>query len=77
MAIRSFVGKDPGNIDTEIIKYFYKYKEYHPYAKIVDVKVTSTVRPVENFCDNRGFATETEYLYVVIIEDRGGYYERN
>lgn len=77
MVIRSFVGTDTQNIDQEIIKYFYEYKKYHPYAKIVDIKVTSTVRPVENFCDNRGFATETEYLYVVIIEDRGGHYERN
>ena len=77
MAIRSFVGTDPGNIDNVINKYFYEYKGYHPYAKIVDIKVTSTVRPVENFCDNRWFATETEYLYVVIIEDRGGHFERN
>lgn len=77
MGIKSFVGIDPGVIDYDITKYFCEYKKYHPYAKIVDIKVTSTVRPVENFCDNRGFATEIEYLYVVIIEDRGGHYERN
>lgn len=77
MAIKSFVGTDPWIIDRDIIKYFCEYKKYHPFAKIVDIKVTSTFRPVGNFCDNRGFATETEYLYVVIIEDRGGHYERN
>lgn len=77
MAIKSFVGTDPCIIDRDISKYFYEYKKYHPFAKIVDIKVTSTFRPVGNFCDNRGFATETEYLYVVIIEDRGGHYERN
>jgi len=77
MAIKSFVGIDPEIIEHDISKFFYEYKKYHPYAKIIDIKVTATVRPVGNFCDNRGFATETEYLYVVIIEDRGGHYERN
>ena len=68
-SITSFVGTYPRDIDREINHFLDEYKQYHRYAKVIDIKVTAVVRPA----GNEKLPAETLYIYVVILDDRGGH----
>ena len=68
MRIRSFYGNDTETIDREVNEFLNKNEKYGEPLKVRDIKITATVQLSGAFFDNRGFATETTYCYVVLYD---------
>jgi hypothetical protein len=66
--IKSFTGNDTDILDHEIDEFLKQAEKYGETAKVRDIKITATVQPAGMFVDNRGFATETMYTYVVLYD---------
>ena len=70
MKIKTFYSTDVSWMDKDVNDFISGAKTGKP-LQLKDIKVTAVVQPAGGFADQRGYATETMFIYTVMYEEEG------